>query len=352
MTTASPSVADAKANLNADQSAARYQPSIRCAPEVFEANLNRLPFEVEHTLSGNPLFAVPKLVELAVHIKNRKDPHRQYGDVSCLIGQPKLGEGALESSNFAPSVQEAIEGIENSDAWLMLNHIEYEDEYRPILETTICDVLRLTKRNLLSKVKWFEAILFVTSPNRLTPYHIDRECAWLLQIQGNKEIHLFNRADKDLVPDQELERYWAADNQAAKYKADLEDRAMVFNMRPGTGVHIPVNTPHWLKNGNNVSVSMNVNFVFHDTEWGNIHKANYYLRKKGISPKPAGASTLSDMAKSQVMYVGQRMKHIMKGTEYVPARAKEQKETCEGAVAVAGKSLGLLRTAVDLWARS
>ncbi len=321
MTTASPS----PVALKADSKTAGYQPSIRCAPDVFEANLNRLPFEVEHTLAGNPLFAVPKLVELAVQINNRKDPHRQYGDVSCLIGRPKLGEGALESSEFAPSVQEAIEGIEQSDAWLMLNHIEYEDEYRPILETTICDVLRLTRRNLLSKVKWFEAILFVTSPNRLTPYHLDRECAWLLQIQGNKEIHLFNRADKDLVPDQELERYWAADNQAAKYKAELEDRAMVFQMRPGTGVHIPVNTPHWLKNGNNVSVSMNVNFVFHDTEWGNIHKANYYLRKRGLHPRPAGVSPLADAAKSQVMYFGQRMKHLVRGTEYVPPRAQEQK---------------------------
>ena len=317
MTTATPQLADRK------QSA--YQPSIVCDPGVFEENLNRLPFAVQHTLAGNPLFAVPKLVELAVQINNRKDPHRQYGDVSCLIGRPKLGQRELEGSTFAPSVQEAIESIENSDAWLMLNHIEYEEEYRPILEATICDVLRLTRRNLLSKVKWFEAILFVTSPNRLTPYHLDRECAWLLQIQGKKDIHLFNRADKDVVPDQELERYWAADNMSAVYKADLEDRAMVFNMQPGTGVHIPVNTPHWLKNGDNVSVSMNVNFVFHDTEWGNIHKANYYLRKKGLQPSSAGLHPLADAAKSQVMYLGQRMKHLVKGTEYVPARAREQK---------------------------
>lgn len=301
-------------------------PSIYCSPEVFEKNLNVLPFEVQHTLTGDPLFAVPALVDLAVQINNRKDPHRQYGDVSCLLGRPTLGQREIEGSVFAPSVQEAIESIEHSDAWLMLNHIEYEDAYRPVLEKTICDVLRLTKRNLLSKVKWFEAIIFVTSPNRLTPYHLDRECAWLLQIQGNKDIHLFNRADKDMVPDQELERYWAADNQAAKYKPELEERAMVFNMKPGTGVHIPVNTPHWLKNGDNVSVSMNVNFVFHDSEWGNIHKANYYLRKRGLQPTPAGVHPTIDRAKSAVMTAGQKMKHIVRGSEYVPKRAQEQKK--------------------------
>ncbi len=301
-------------------------PSIYCSPEVFEQNLNVLPFEVQHTLSGDPLFAVPALVDLAVQINNRKDPHRQYGDVSCLLGRPTLGQREIEGSVFAPSVQEAIESIEHSDAWLMLNHIEYEDAYRPVLERTICDVLRLTKRNLLSKVKWFEAIIFVTSPNRLTPYHLDRECAWLLQIQGNKDIHLFNRADKDMVPDHELERYWAADNQAAKYKPELEERAMIFHMKPGNGVHIPVNTPHWLKNGDNVSVSMNVNFVFHDSEWGNIHKANYYLRKQGLQPSPAGVHPKVDRAKSAVITMGQKMKHIVRGSEYVPQRAKDQKK--------------------------
>jgi hypothetical protein len=301
-------------------------PSILCSREVFESNLNLLPFEVEHTLCGDPLFAVPALVDLALKIDSRKDPHRQYGDVSCLVGTPKLGQREIEGSSFAPSVQDAIESIEHSDAWLMLNHIEYEEEYRPVLERTICDVLRLTRRDLLSKVKWFEAIIFVTSPNRLTPYHIDRECAWLLQLQGRKTIHLFDRADKDVVPDHELERYWAADNQAAQYKPELEDRAMIFELRPGNGVHIPVNTPHWLQNGDNVSVSMNVNFVFHDSEWGNIHKANYYLRKRGLRPASAGTNHLADRAKSAVISVGQRLKHVVRGSEYVPKQAQLQKE--------------------------
>ncbi len=300
--------------------------SILCSPATFEKNLNVLPFEVEHTLAGDPLFSVHNLVDLAVTINNRKDPHRQYGDVSCLIGKPTLGQREIEGSSFAPSVQEAVESIENSDAWLMLNHIEYEEAYRGVLERTICDVLRLTKRNLLKKVKWFEAIIFVTSPNRHTPYHLDRECAWLLQIQGKKEIHLFNKADRDVVPDPELEKYWATDNTAAVYKPEFEDRAMIFQLRPGNGVHIPVNTPHWLQNGNNVSVSMNVNFVFHDSEWGNIHKANYYLRKRGIKPGRPGENVLADRAKSTIFSAGQRMKHVLRGSEYVPKRAQEQKD--------------------------
>ena len=37
--------------------------------------------------------------------------------------------------------------------------------------------------------------------------------------------------------------------------------------------------PHWVKNYNNVSISLNVNFHFHDRVAANIYRANYYLRK-------------------------------------------------------------------------
>ena len=74
------------------------------------------------------------------------------------------------------------------------------------------------------------------------------------------------------------------DNLSATYKPEYESRALVFHLQPGTGVHSPVNTPHWLQNGNNVSVSLNINFQFHESEWENLFKANYYLRKAGFRP--------------------------------------------------------------------
>jgi hypothetical protein len=71
---------------------------------------------------------------------------------------------------------------------------------------------------------------------------------------------------------------------------------------------------------------MNVNFVFHDSEWGNIHKANYYLRKRGIEPATAGKNPLIDRAKSAVITAGQKMRHVLRGSDYVPKRAQEQKQ--------------------------
>src|SRR6202000_1781040 len=120
---------------------------------------------------------------------------------------------------------------------------------------------------------------------------------WLLQIRGDKEIHFFPRHNKQAVPDEELERFWAIDNQAGVYNTELEHQAMVFNMRPGTAAHTPVNTGHWLKNGSDISISMNLNFVFHDRIWGNIYKANHMLRQRGLKPTPPGQSALKDSVK-------------------------------------------------------
>jgi mannose-6-phosphate isomerase-like protein (cupin superfamily) len=267
------------ANQNLEADAVGRMPTIFCDRDVFQRNLNKLPFEVTHRLAGSPLFDLPRLVELAQEVASRKDHHRPFGDAYCLIGTPDPGQKALEGSTPITAVDETIRQIQHANGWIMLNHIERNPDYQGILESSICDVLELGGRELKNKIKWFEAIIFITSPGRATSYHVDRECAWLVQLRGEKEIHLFNRADKEVVPHEELERFWYVDNGAGTYKPQYESRAMVFQLKPGNGVHIPVNTPHWLKNGSDISISMNVNFVFHDRFLGK------HLQSESSSPQ-------------------------------------------------------------------
>jgi hypothetical protein len=98
-------------------------------------------------------------------------------------------------------------------------------------------------------------------------------------------------------------------------------------MKPGTGVHIPVNTPHWLKNGNSVSVTLNVNFQFKDQEVANLYKANYYLRRAGLKPAMPGASPAVDRVKAAAFTAALGVKRRLKpGDGVVPPEAKEQKQ--------------------------
>jgi hypothetical protein len=269
---------------------------IDCDREVFTQNFNRLPHEVQHTLADNPLFQLPALAALAQRIAARENPHHPKGDAHFDLGPG--GVNLHDGANV--DIGRLVREIEEGQAWVILKHVEREPDYREIAEICLRNIFDLTGVKILKNIKWFEASLFITSPNRVTNYHVDRECSWLLQIHGEKDFHLFDRADKDVLSDDELERFWAVDNLAPTYKPEYESRAMVYRLRPGIGVHSPVNTPHWLQNRDNVSVSLNINFQFHDHVWANLFRANHYLRRAGLSPATPGKHAAADRIKSRI----------------------------------------------------
>ena len=315
-----------------------------CDPTVFRRDLNVLPYEIGHTLAGHPLFQLPALVQLAQRVAERRNPHMSGGDAYFNEGAVEAGTRPVyEDTSEGRTAEERdrvaalVSKIESAEAWIILKHIEREDGYREVMEQAVCDALELAGsagRAMLRHIKWFEAIVFITSPHRVTEYHIDRECSWIMQIRGNKSIHLFDRADKDVVPEEELERFYTVDNKASEYKPQFEERALVYELTPGTGVHIPVNTPHWLKNGNDVSITLNVNFQFHDDVVSNLYKANYYLRRMGMKPAIPGRHHAFDRLKSLAFTAALAVKRkLKKGDGVVPPEAKAQKRRIAAMVA-------------------
>jgi hypothetical protein len=182
---------------------------IDCDSDLFAQNLNRLPYEFNHNLKASSLFEIPRLIELAQRVATRKSPHLAGGDVYFNDGLIEAGEKPAFPELPRTVAVDLIRQIETRNAWIILKHIEREPGYDELLDECILDIFEMSGRELLRKIKWFEAILFITSPNRVTEYHLDREVSWIFQIQGNKVIHAFDRADKDVVPDEELEMYWA-----------------------------------------------------------------------------------------------------------------------------------------------
>jgi hypothetical protein len=146
-----------------------------------------------------------------------------------------------------------------------------------------------------------EVIVFITSPKRVTTYHIDSECNFLLQVLGDKEINVFRNNDREVTTEDEVERFWAVDSNAPRYKPELQDHADVLMLSPGNGIHIPINAGHWLKNGDNVSVSVSINYHPWDSERGDIYCVNHYLRTRlGMSPTPPFKSPVLDAIKRPV----------------------------------------------------
>lgn len=260
----------------------------------FEANFNRNFFEVQHQLADHPLFQIPRLLELADEM-TKKWPKDIYFDAGVDdIGQRWSGAPA------DITVEDLMRRIETSKAWIDFKSAERSKEYGKVLNTIICDILKISGRQLEKNMRRKQMAIFVTSPNRISTYHIDSEVNFLLQIRGEKEISLFDRKDREVLPEVEIERSWTVDVNAAVYKPHLQDRATVFKLRPGNGVHIPVNSPHWVKNGNNISVSAAILYHSWDSAYYNLYSTNYYLRRMGLNPTPPFQSKLLDALKQPV----------------------------------------------------
>lgn len=248
----------------------------------FAARFDREPFPFRHRLAEHPLFALPRLFELVQSLA--RSPDEVYFDA----GEIGVGQRWDEIPLPQMSIEDAFRRIESSGAWIIVRHAERDDAYARLLDECMAEAEHLADRPFRREMLKQHAIIFITSPGRVTPYHIDRECNFILQIHGNKTLHVFDRTDREVLTEQELERFWAVDNNAAVYKPDLQERAHVYPLGPGDAVHVPVNCPHWVKNGKDISVTLSVNFWYRDTPQGDVYRANYYLRRLGLIPSPPG----------------------------------------------------------------
>jgi len=262
---------------------------------AFRTNFNRDSFQFRHRLAGHPLFEMPRLIELAKTCKAH--PRARPDEVYFDTGDVKVTQRWDETPRPEMPPEEVLERIHTSGAWMMIRRAELVDDYRVVLDECMNEIQDLLQIDLNAVMQVKNAIVFITSPERVTTYHIDRECNFLLQISGDKALSVFDRTDRTVLPEEEIERYWAIDNNAAIYKPHLQDRAHVYTMTPGVGVHIPVNAPHWVKNGKTPSVSLSINFEYKARTRSDVYRANFFLRRLGLHPRPPGQSELRDRAK-------------------------------------------------------
>ena len=274
------------------------------AKELFRSNFDQTPFLFPHSLHAMEIFQMPALIDLARRVSSRHQ-HKSHFE----IGKPEV-TGQFSERPKDITLVEALEGIATSSSFVILKRIHQEPEYREALDKFIDELSDLTKINL--RRKYYDPILtiFITSPNRITPYHLDSESNFLAQIQGAKWVHLYNARDPKVMTQEETELYWTNHFGYPRWNEDLADGHWAWEIAPGTGVFNPATFPHWLKNGNNVSVSVSINFKrVWNAEVG-AHRTNYYLRRMGLKPTRPGASKTLD-----------RMKFLTVGSLYNAARS-------------------------------
>jgi len=273
-------------------------------PEQARRQINRSPFLIRHALSGNPLFSLDALIEVA------KEAAKRPGDLYLDAGKVNVDDKWGHIPVPELPVDEIIRRIETAGAWVIMKHIERNPGYREVLQEFDQFVRQTAGPQIAGTLSNPEMLVIITSPGRVTPFHFDAETNFLVQVQGEKDAWIWAPDDRTAVTEQEIERYYSVNHNAGTYKQGIDERASTFHLSPGDAVHIPTHSAHWVKNGNSISVSLSLNYELPPTQYLNIYRANHMLRRIGIRPSPPGRFRLSDGIKNGVFTLGRRIKKL------------------------------------------
>lgn len=263
--------------------------------------LNRQPFLIRHHLVSHPLLELAALLELA-----RRLPEAA---IEYNAGNLPVTQDPQTTPRTGLSVEETLRRIAECQSWMVLKNVETDAAYRSLLDDCLDEVEAVTRR-LHPQMCRREAFIFISSPGSVTPYHMDPEYNFLLQIRGSKTMHVFDGSDRSICSEEELEQYLCGGHRNLNFKEEYQQQASSFVLQPGDGLHVPVTYPHWVKNGDAVSISLSITFHTEVSERRKmVYSTNAYLRRRGIKPTAYGKFKYLDNAKVFALRAARRTRH-------------------------------------------
>ncbi len=274
--------------------------AIAIDPETFARAYPERPFRVRHRLVGHPLSTVERILDLA-----RRLPAEL---IEYNAGDLPIGLDPARTPRTGLSVEETIRRIRECRSWMVLKLIERDPEYRALLEEVLEAPLALAAR-VTPEPGRLEGYLFLSSPGSVTPFHVDNEHNFLLQVAGTKTVRVWRPDDREAVSEEQLERYHAGGHRNLPWRDELAARAATFELAPGDGLFIPITAPHWVQNGPEVSISLSVTYRsrYSDVQTA-VHRLNGALRRLGLRPRPFRGADLRDRLKWNAWRVATRLR--------------------------------------------
>ncbi len=261
----------------------------------FRDKYNLEPFQFQHTLANSPLFSLARVAQVAETMLGR-------GDLQKFVarsGKSALADAKFKDMPLQAQLSETIRQLADANVWLKLTSANTADpEYDALMRQVLREVEELSGVPVCELITWVGLTVFMASPRIVTPYHIDHESNFLFQISGSKDVSLHTPSDRDVLPEDQVERFYSGDFEAAQYRPELQSRGTIFRLDPGTVVHHPPLAPHWVKNGEDVSVSVSIGFCMKPIDRvARVYQVNHFLRRFGLRPTPPGRSALRDRLK-------------------------------------------------------
>ncbi len=307
-------VPTAHADVQMPRAAYRIQPADAAAFSTHRIS------PLKHDFHEHPLLQLPALAELAKYLSPRKQ---------CRFVRP----GITQASNFehdpkdplGKSIDEVFERIHEPKSWVALYNIEAHPVYAALLDQII-DTVRPNVEREQPGIFLVTGFIFLSAPPSVTPFHIDRENNFWLQLHGRKTMSVWDRTDRTVVGASAIEDFIVGQTlEGVRLKDEYRARSHDFDTAPGDGIYFPSTTPHmtrsepdWVSAGDGVSVSLGVTFYTSVTRrHAQVHQFNRFLRRAlKVSPAEPGTSALRDSLKAP-------LGHVLGATRYKLFRKSE-----------------------------
>lgn len=243
---------------------------------------------VRHGLADHPLLSLAKLRELALRLGAK-----QVRFHATTAGAGSNFEKTTEEHKHTLSLDDALNNMENSGSWIALHNVQTDPEYKALLDQVLDQVrVRIDGKDpgMFNRAFW----IFIQSPRSVTPFHMDHEQNFLMQIKGRKTARVWH--PEDCLSDYMLEVFHSEyTRKEVAYKEEWNDTAHKFDLEPGAGVYMPFTGPHLVNNQDNVSITVSMTYCTDETRRvETIYRGNHALRRLGLEPKPVGLSPLRD----------------------------------------------------------
>lgn len=257
--------------------------------QVFLANFPGRHFRIGHNLCDHPLLELERLIELASVLPPACIEYNS-GDVAVSQDPALTPQTGL-------TVFETLRDMQSTGSWVVLKYAEHDPAYRALLYQCVRELSRYSELKL-EGTHQLESYIFISSPGSVTPFHFDDEHNFLLQIRGSKDMHTWSPEGAGAATQLDLERYYLGGHRNIPLRPNAAEADEVFSLTPGDGLHVPAHSPHWVQNGDQVSISYSVTFRSRAlSREALVHRLNGRLRRLGIDARPYGTIASLDNIK-------------------------------------------------------
>ena len=235
---------------------------------------------VRHKISEHPLLQIDQLVELAKRLESK-------GRIRAHTNDAGAGTAFGDAPDLHPvkgALIQTMEHIEAAGAWMSLLNVQTDPLYRQLVDDVLDSVRPLVEVKDPG-MSYLGGWIFVSSPRTITPFHIDKEHNFILQISGQKTVYVWEPDDVRAVSERARDRFHSSHQRdLVIWREELREFAHCFKLGPGQGAYMPSTSPHLVEVGEEPSITMSFTYYTDSTRRDNlIHKMRGRLAQLGVS---------------------------------------------------------------------